>query len=90
MVEYGIWSQREEKIKRKRVVLVGKTVAERLANGREVMAELKKVLKAGSCIDPIKEVAQEADPDLILPTTPIRKAIGIYQTYCYSQYQRVL
>lgn len=83
VVEYGIWSEREEKIKRKRVVLVGTTVAERLADGREVVKELNRLLKAGAVVDPVPVITPVAAADLnqVKPNTPLSKAIDIYLAY---------
>ncbi|GAB3937049.1 tyrosine-type recombinase/integrase [Larkinella terrae] len=47
VVEYGIWSKKKQCIVRKRVVLSGNTVAQRLADAKEIIAELKRILKKG-------------------------------------------
>ncbi|GAB2571600.1 site-specific integrase [Spirosoma areae] len=82
VVEYGIWSEREQKLKRKRVVLKGVSVAERIADGREVIAELKKVLKEGACVDALKKAPVRAfEVESVQLHTPIRKAIDVYLDY---------
>ena len=78
-VDYSIWSEREQTLKRKRVILVGATVTARLSDGKAVIAELKKKLKAGACVDPLQKVPARVDtPDKVLPTTSLKKAIEIY------------
>lgn len=52
VVEYGVWSEKHRKLKRKRVVLSGKTVEARLANAKQVVKEVKKLLKEGHVVDP--------------------------------------
>uniref|UniRef100_UPI00036E0A9B site-specific integrase n=1 Tax=Rudanella lutea TaxID=451374 RepID=UPI00036E0A9B len=82
VVEYGIWSEREQKLKRKRVVLKGDTVAQRLADGREVVAEVKKLLKQGACVDALQKAPTRAvDVDSVTVSTSIRKAIDVYLEY---------
>ncbi|MBD2700178.1 site-specific integrase [Spirosoma sp. BT702] len=84
VVEYGIYSEREQKIKRKRVVLKGDTVADRLKDGREVVGLIKQKLKAGACVDPqakAPEVLVRDQADQVGGHTMIRQAIDLYLAY---------
>lgn len=51
VVEYGIWSLKKQRIVRKRVVLSGDTVAKRLIDAKEIIAELKKILRKGEAYE---------------------------------------
>ena len=55
VVAYGIWSEQQEKIVRKRVTISGKTVDERIKDANEVIDLLKAELKAGSYIEPLDQ-----------------------------------
>lgn len=50
VVTYGIWSEKDASIKRKRVVVTGQTVAERLATANEIIQELNELLTRGAYI----------------------------------------
>ncbi|GAB3767872.1 hypothetical protein GCM10028818_01390 [Spirosoma horti] len=62
VVEYGVWSEKHRKIKRKRVVLSGKTVEARLADAKQVIKEVKKLLKEGHVVDPEEPVKPVVSP----------------------------
>ena len=83
VVEYGVWSEREEKLKRKRVVIPGNTVAERLADAKAVITELKAMLKRGICVDALRQetVRPDVDRNAVTLQTPLRKAIEVYLAY---------
>ena len=54
VVEFGVWSETHKKIKRKRVVLPGKTVEARLADAKQIIKEVKALLKTGHVVDPLE------------------------------------
>ena len=83
VVEYGVWSEREEKLKRKRIVITGDTVADRLADAKEVVKALKTMLREGVCVDALRQEPTRPDIDRNAVTlqTPLRKAIEVYLDY---------
>jgi hypothetical protein len=62
VVEYGIWSIKKQRIVRKRVVLSGDTIALRLADAKDIITELRRILRKG-----------EAYVDPVEPATPKKK-----------------
>jgi integrase len=83
VVVYGVWSESKEKLVRKRVTITGDTVAKRLANAKATISELKVMLKAGVCVDPLPEEPKPAavDHNAVTLQTPLRKAIEVYLAY---------
>lgn len=79
VIEYGAWSVKENRIKRKRVVLSAPTVDERLADAKFIIETLTKKLEAGHHLDPVEgkkpkeSVSNESYSDM-----PILKAIKQY------------
>lgn len=87
IVDYGVWSYDEKKIVRKRVNVKGKTVAERLARAKAIIATLEK--RAGSMyvgtrpagLPSLKITPAPTQTDIISPSLPIAKAVHIYIAY---------
>ncbi len=82
VVEYGVWSEREEIIKRKRVVITGTTLALRLSEAKAVITELRKVLRKGVCVDPLRAnpIAGPVKGAISIKTL-LRQAVEAYLEY---------
>ena len=85
MVCYGVWSEKERTIKRKRVVLTELTVQARKAEAAEIIKDLRKLLRSGVCVDPIGQskpaVEKTVDKNKIAPGSYLSDAIKDFLAY---------
>ena len=90
VVDYGVWSFDENRIIRKRRVITGPTVTDRLAFAQAVIDELTKILSTGTAyvgtkpkVHKPKPVADPAKPveQPISPSFKISRAVEIYIDY---------
>lgn len=86
-VEYYVWDQSAEKLKRKRFVLSQETAKKRYKKGAEVSKEINQMLAAGAVINKKKKNVSVINAD-----TPIQDAIEQYlafhhKTTKYRTYQ---
>ena len=58
-VEYYVWDEKNEKLKRKRVNLFQPTKAERIKEGKKICAQLKALLESGVVINPKEKNAKK-------------------------------
>ncbi len=81
-IEYGVWSESDAKIKRKRVVVTGNTVAERLQTANEIIAELTALLEKGAYLRAEKPPAPKrvASPSALSFTDAIDKYLASIKT----------
>ncbi len=73
-VDYGVWSFDRNAIVRKRIILRGNTVEERLADGEKVLDEIKAYLRDGRVYVGIKP--KNFDPKPAAPAQPVALTVS--------------
>ncbi|MBD2704776.1 phage integrase SAM-like domain-containing protein [Spirosoma sp. BT702] len=84
VVEYGVWSEQREKLVRKRVVISGKSVAERLHDAKEVIELLTEELKAGVYFEPVDQPEPSSAPIDLRQDIACKEAIDYYLDTIHS------
>ncbi|MCP9765111.1 tyrosine-type recombinase/integrase [Lacihabitans soyangensis] len=74
-VEYYAYSERDAKLKRKRVVLAEPTEKQRIERAKSEIKLISEMLKAGAIIDPIKKKLQKSE---ITKTSKLTEAIKYF------------
>ncbi len=78
VVVYGLWSEQQQKIIRKRVVITGKTVKERMADADDVIKLILKELKGGAYVEPLEEPEPSTAPVDLKQSILIKESIDYY------------
>lgn len=84
-VEYYAWSERDKKLKRKRVELAQSTAAARYREGKKIADEINKMLQAGAIIDPVQKQKTVRE---VSASTNILDAIDYYNSIVQSYLEK--